>query len=207
MFHNHSFWHYLIQKKLSFAGLIALFLLLGMLITVVQPFEYSASASVLVIHKINPNLDAYTAARAAEKLSRNLASIIYTSSFLDTIASSYLNYPLNLPAAESAKRKAWRKKIAATVSPETSILKITAYDKNPQEAEKLVFLVANTLVTRGKEYHGGGEDIVIKLIDKPMTSKYPARPRVVLNLISALFLGIIFSYLIHFKKYYQRQHR
>lgn len=204
-----AFLQYLQVKKVKYLFIIALFLLAGMAFTFIQPLEYSSVASVLIIHKINPNLDAYTAARAAEKLSNNLTEIIHTTAFLDSLSASYGNdFDFNLAKTEKEKRRVWEKKVVANVIPNTSIVKITAYDKNPIQAEKLVFFVANTLITRGEEYHGGGKDIVIKLINKPLTSKYPTRPNTALNLAVSLIFGLLAGYLTMLKNFYRlKQHK
>jgi len=194
------FINYLFEKRGMILIILGIFLFIGILFTIVRPFEYSSTSRVLIIHKINPNLDAYTAARAAEKLTQNLATIIYSSSFLETLETSY---NVNLPPDESRRRQAWKEKITVKVQPGTSILQITAYDKNPEDAKKLDYLVANTLITQGQEYHGGGPDVVIKLLDKPLTSGFPTRPNIFLNLAGALILGLIFAYLIILKEYYQ----
>jgi capsular polysaccharide biosynthesis protein len=199
MENSYFFLHYLIEQRKIIIIILGIFLILGTLVTVIHPFEYSSTTRVLIIHKINPNLDAYTAARAAEKLTQNLSTIIYSSSFLDTLNTSY---NINLPKDERQRRQAWKNKIAVTVEPSTSILEIRAYDKNREDAPKLAYLVANTLITQGKEYHGGGQDVVIKLLDKPLTSRFPTRPNIVFNLLSSLVLGLIFAYFVALRKYY-----
>lgn len=201
MENSYFFIHYLVEQRKTILIILGIFLILGILATVIHPFEYSSTTRVLIIHKINSNLDAYTAARAAEKLTQNLATIIYSSSFLDTLATSH---NINLPKDERQRRQAWKNKIAITVEPSTSILEIRAYDKSREDAQKLAYLVANTLITQGKEYHGGGQDVVIKLLDKPLTSRFFARPNIVFNLLSSLALGLIFAYFVALRKYYLR---
>jgi capsular polysaccharide biosynthesis protein len=83
----------------------------------------------------------------------------------------------------------------------TSILEITAYDQNRQEAEKLAQAIVYVLTSEGSEYHGGGEDIIIKPVDTALTSDYPTRPNIILNIIASLFLGIICGGLIVYWNY------
>lgn len=198
---NISFSSYLSKKKTIFVFCILLFLIPSVGILLVKPLEYSSTVSVLIIQKINPNLDAYTAARAAEKLGKNLASIIYTTSFFEKVKSSSFNLNIDWPSTEKEKRKLWQTKITARAIPDTSILEITAYDQDPQKAEKLAQAVAYILVSEGKEYHGGGEDIVIKSVDSSLTSDLPVRPNILLNVVSGLFFGIFVAIFIIFWKY------
>lgn len=199
--HRINFLSYLSKKKSIIVYCILIVLIPAIVLSLIKPLEYSSTVSVLIIQKINPNLDAYTAARAAEKLGQNLAEIIYTTSFFDKVRSSNFNLDINWPDNEKARRKLWQDKISARALPDTSILEITAYDTDPTKAEKLAQAVAFILVSEGKEYHGGGEDIVIKNVDSSLTSDFPVRPNLFLNLISGLFFGIFIGVFIVFWKY------
>lgn len=196
-----NFLLYLSKKKSIIFYCILIILIPAVALSLIKPLEYSSTVSVLIIQKINPNLDAYTAARAAEKLGQNLAEIIYTTSFFDKVRSSNFNLDINWPDNEKARRKLWQDKISARALPDTSILEITAYDTDPTKAEKLAQAVAFILVSEGKEYHGGGEDIIIKNVDSSLTSDFPVRPNLFLNLISGLFFGIFIGVFIVFWKY------
>jgi capsular polysaccharide biosynthesis protein len=192
------FWSFLNKKKLILLYTVLVFIMLGLGFSLIKPMEYSSQVSLLIIQKINPNLDAYTAARAAEKLGKNLTSVIYTTSFYEKVIHSNFDLKLNLPTTEREKRKAWQKKVDAKIDPDTSIIQITAYDQDRNEAEKLAQVISYILSTEGKEYHGGGDDIVIKPVNTALTSDYPTRPNIVLNLLASVVLGLILGLLIVF---------
>jgi len=196
-----KFLDYLGQKKTILIYCLLIFLVPAIAINLIKPWEYSSTVKVLIIQKINPNLDAYTAARAAEKLSQNLAAVIYTTSFFNKVTASNFNLNINWPANDREKRKLWQEKISASALPDSSILEITAYDSDREKAAKLAQAAAYILVTDGQEYHGGGEDIIIKTIDENLTSDFPARPNVILNVLSGLFFGLMIGLFIIFWKY------
>jgi len=193
-----NFLSFIKGKKIILIFSVVIFLLLGFLLTIIKPLEYSSKVSVLIIQKINPNLDAYTAARAAEKLGKNLSSVIYTTSFFDKVRHSNFDLKFNLPTSERQRRQAWQRKISTSINPDTSILEITAYDKDKKEAEKLAQVIAYVLATEGQEYHGGGDDIVIKPVNTALTSNYPTRPNLLVNIGGGLILGFVFGILIIF---------
>jgi len=56
------------------------------------------------------------------------------------------------------------------------------------------------LVEQGSQYHGGGEQVEIKLIDKPIVSNYPVRPNLILNAIVALLVGLVVSFVYVYLK-------
>jgi len=199
--HKKDFLAYLKGKKIVLIYTLLIFLIPAIALSLIKPLEYSSKVSVLIIQKINPNLDAYTAARAAEKLSDNLVQIIYTTSFYEKIRSTNFNLGLDWPETEKERRDYWSEKVSAKSIPDTSILEITAYDQNPEQAARLADAVAYVLITNGQEYHGGGEDIVIKKVDSNITSNYPVRPNIILNVISGLFFGIFVGLFIVYWKY------
>ncbi|MDP2586494.1 MAG: hypothetical protein Q8P32_01865 [Candidatus Komeilibacteria bacterium] len=172
--------------------LIAAVLAVGL--TLLQPLEYRANSQILVIHKILPNLDAYSAARASEKLSQNLAEIIGTASFVAVLQETQPIVPLNfLEVDEAKKRQQWERKVEARAV--NSLLEISVYDPVPQNAVNLNYAIIQTLLAQGDEFHGGGENIRLKLVNPPLSSRYPARPNFLLNLILAGLTGLALAYL------------
>lgn len=157
-----------------------------------MPPEYSSQIQVMVIQ--SGETDSYVAAKSAERVAKNLASVIPTSSFLEKIAKTkYVNLQDLLNQEEGAKRAIWKKKVSATVKPETGIIKITAYDKNKAQAANLVSAVAYVLTTQSEEYHGGGSNIILTIIDNPLTSKYPARPAYLQIVLTAFLFSLLAS--------------
>jgi capsular polysaccharide biosynthesis protein len=177
--------------------LVALFtglaVIIALIISLVSPFQYSATTKILIIQKQEQNLDAYTATKSAERIGKNLASIIDTSSFYNDVieSNSFISGKFSTDATE--RRKAWEKNIKADVIPESGILEIEAYDVDRNFASQIVKTIAYVLVNRGSEYHGGGADVEIKVVDDVFLSKYPVRPNIILNLILALIIGILFG--------------
>lgn len=178
--------------------LIAVILAVGL--SLLQPLEYRANSQILVIHKILPNLDAYSAARASEKLSQNLAQIIGTASFVTTLLETQPIAPQNfLSFDEAKKRQQWEQKVVTKAV--NSVLEINVYDIEPQAATNLNHAIIQTLMAQGDEFHGGGENIRLKLVNPPLSSRYPARPNFALNLLLAVIVGLALAYLHVYLKF------
>lgn len=169
-------------------------IVLALLLSLIQPFQYSASTKILIIQKQASNLDAYTATKSAERIGKNLSSIIHTSSFYNEVIDANSNLQYNFSADSVERRKAWEKNVKVTVLPETGILQIDAYDVDKNFASQLVRTIAYVLVSKGAEYHGGGTDVEIKVVDDVFISKYPVRPNIALNMALALIIGIILGF-------------
>ncbi len=175
------------------ALIIGVTVILALLISLLQPFQYSASTQILIIQKQERNLDAYTATKSAERIGKNLVSIIYTSSFYNEVIEANSNIERNFPQDSVERREAWEKNVKVNVVPETGILEIDVYDVDKNYASKLVRTIAYVLVNKGAEYHGGGADVEIKIVDDVFMSKYPVRPNIPLNLALAVIIGFIFG--------------
>jgi capsular polysaccharide biosynthesis protein len=182
----------ILRKNWELIALISgLAVVIALIVSLVSPFQYSATTQMLIIQKQEQNLDAYTATKSAEIIGKNLASIIFTSSFYDEVIASNSSIAGKFPTDTTERRKEWKKNIEANVIPESGILEIKVYDTDSNFASQLVRTISYVLVNKGAEYHGGGTDVEIKIVDDSFISKYPVRPNIALNLGIALIAGIL----------------
>lgn len=166
-------------------------IVLALIITLIQPFQFSASTKILIIQKQEKNLDAYTATKSAERIGQNLVNVIYTSIFYNEVIESNPDIANKFPTDSVKRRKMWNKNIKASVIPETGILRVDVYDSDREYASQLVKTISYVLVNKGSDYHGGGTDVEIKIVDDVFVSKYPVRPNIIVNLSLAIILGIL----------------
>ncbi|MDP3964932.1 MAG: Wzz/FepE/Etk N-terminal domain-containing protein [bacterium] len=163
---------------------------LSVIVTFIQPFEFSSTFSLLVIEK-NPNLDAFSAAKSAERLSQSLGQVLYTTSFYDKVLNSgYVADNVGFSNDEQKRREQWKRQIDTQVFADVGVLKITVYDADRDNASDLANALAVVLAEDGTEYLGGGNSIELKVVDYPLTSKNPMRPNVPVNLAAGLLLGL-----------------
>jgi len=174
-------------------GIIGGILIITLVLTLVQTFKYRSTIQLLVIQKQGASIDAYTALRSAEKMASNLASVVYTSSFLDRVTQTNSTLKDDLSIDPIERKKEWQRTVNAEVVPETGILKIEVYHHNRNQAIAYAQAISSVLVNQGSEYHGGGQEVGIKNIDAPLTSRYPVQPNIVINLGIALALGAVLS--------------
>lgn len=172
---------------------ILVFIIIAVGFSLLTPLEYAVTSQVLIIHKSEPNLDAYSAARASEKLAQDLVGVMGSTSFLNTLAESQ-NIDTNtlLKGNERQKRQEWNNKVKVTAN--GSILEINTYDANPTSAEFLNNAIIQTLITRGEDFYGGGQEVKLKMINAPLSSRFPTRPNFILNIILGIILGVLAAY-------------
>jgi len=180
-------WH-----KVAITTLLLIVLSLGL--SLIRPLEYRSRVELLVIQKQSLTMDAYASARASEKLATGLATVIKTKAFFEKVINSDFNITRShFPYEEKDLRKYWSKNITASVSPETSLLKIDVYDQKRTEANKIANAIAYVLVNNSQEFYGGNGDVFIKVVNEPLASNHPVRPNILINGLTGLIVGLILS--------------
>lgn len=170
-------------------------------VTFLQPFEYRSSFALLVIEK-EGSLDGYAAAKSAERLSLSLSQIMYTASFADQVYQRAQQAGFGpdatlLIADEHDRRKEWKRHVETRVLQDVGMLKIAVYHPERDKATLLANALAVVLTEQGPEYLGG-QNVQLRTVDFPLTSKRPARPNIPLNLSAGLLLGVAgaFAYVV-----------
>jgi capsular polysaccharide biosynthesis protein len=153
--------------------------------------EYRSTIQIFVKQRYTLT-DSYTATKSAESVSRNLAEVIRTSVFFDqVVANSAINFTQLLEQDEADKRKAWKRKVETEVIPNTSQLKISAYDTDPETAKAIAQTDANVLILQGSEWHSSPDTITLKIVDSALTSTYPVRPNLPFSGLAAACIGAV----------------
>lgn len=170
-------------------GLVLLFLVLSFIR--VMPLEYRADAQVLIISQSRYGVDPYTAAKSAERVGENLIQVMKTDDFYQKVRA----YGTSLDAtnldklSERQRRVKWQKTVSASVVYGTGMLNISAYNKNADQAKAWAQAAAEALSGKGWEYVGG--DVVIKLVNTPVVSRFPVRPNLVVIAILGFLVGVL----------------
>ncbi|MDD4271409.1 MAG: hypothetical protein PHF50_01245 [Patescibacteria group bacterium] len=180
------------RKKGTMASFVFIFVILAIILSLAQPFKYGSSSQVLIIQN-SVNSDPYLASKSTEYLSNILAKVVSSNSFFENVLNSgyYIdkNYFGN---TIKGQMKTWSKTVSAKAINDSGIISLDVYHTDRSQAELINRAVAYTLQTKHGLYHGGGDNVSIKVIDEPITSNYPVKPNLVLNFGLALALGLIF---------------
>src|SRR5688572_336259 len=123
------------KKMLAVAVLTAM---AGAGLSFLFPLQYSSSMRMLIIQKQLSATDPYTAIKASERISDNLAQIIYTTSFFEKVMGAKFNIDQSVfKSEESKKRKQWREMIETRVIRGSGMLVVTVYHTDPKQAEQI----------------------------------------------------------------------
>lgn len=180
------------QKAIVFSIIITI-LALMVIVTFMQDLKYSAKSRLLIAQNLI-GLDSYTVSKSNQYLSNLYSQIIYSASFFDLVKESNYIIDYNYFGSDYNKQiKKWRKTISARSLGDSGILEIYVYHPESNQASQIALAANHILITQGHNYHSGNENIQISVIDRPLLSNFPVKPNILLNLIVALFVGIISS--------------
>jgi len=186
----------IVQKH--WIGILLLTLLGGafaLVMSVTQQPLYESTTRLLVLQRHSGDLDAFTAARAAEKLGENLRHVMRTSSFFEKVLAARGVGRDDFPRDEAMRRTAWQKIVVADLIPETSILRVRVRHSDRSQAERLITAVNAVLVSQSEEYLGiPARDLFIRVVDAPLTSVRPVVPDVTKNIALGVGLGLLLSF-------------
>ena len=153
------------------------------------PLRYGATMRLLMIQSQLSAADPYTAIKASERISDNLAQILYTTDFYDKVMEAQFNVDESYFAGdERRERRRWKDAISTQVLRGSGMLDVTVYHTDPDQAEQISQAIAFVLTTEGWEYIGGG-DLQVRVVDEPLVSRWPVRPNVPANAFMGLVLG------------------
>ncbi|HPX64479.1 MAG TPA: hypothetical protein PLP70_00075 [bacterium] len=191
-------WLSIIKKHQSIiwwwlVGLLAV----AALFSFTQPLKYLAKSQLLVVPNYHQVGDPYQISRTNEYLSTLLSQVIYSSSFFEaTVKPEYRIDTAYFGDTLKKRLSTWRKTINVKPVQDYGIISIKVYHPDKDQADKIVQAIHYSLITNGSYYHGLGDEVTIKVIDKPVVSDWPVKPNLPLNFGVAILLGIVLG-LIH----------
>ncbi|MFH1523043.1 MAG: Wzz/FepE/Etk N-terminal domain-containing protein [Patescibacteria group bacterium] len=179
------------KKKQTILSIVLIFLFVVLIATMLQPLKYRSTAKLLIVQSNNYS-DAYSISRSNQFLGNVLSEVVYSNSFFEQVMDSGYNINKNIFSANQNKKiKQWRKTVSAEPISDTGIIVIYTYHKDKYQASQINQAIAYTLKAKHNSYHGLGDKVAVKIIDKTTTSNWPVKPNIVLNTIFSVFLGLL----------------
>ncbi len=190
----HDFLKFLVRKRKTVYGIIAIFILVGVVTIAVQRFKYSAKSQLLVVQEYSGPVDAYTASKSTEHLSNVLASVINSNSFFTKVVTNSPSIDTQYFGANPKDQmREWNKTVNAKSINDTGIIAITVYHPNRNEVQKIAGAINYVLMTQHSAYDGAGQAVKVRLIDQPISSTIPVKPNIPLVLGTMVALGFLSS--------------
>ena len=193
------------QKKWLVFWLTILGAVLAFDLMVIQTPKYKANSSILVVQKQIQGQDIYSISKSAQYLCQVLKEGIYSDSFFEKIISyqdeaknqiTEADFPLDL----KERRKEWKNVINVRIVRDLGLMEIDVFYPDKEKAEQLSAAVTNVLTDSHMFYHGGGENVELKILDKPLVSKNPVSINLWLGTLLGALIGFYSAMLWIFRK-------
>lgn len=185
-------------KMIIVSGIVVA--VISLVITLLFPLEYRADAQVLIISRSRYGVDPYTTVKSAERIGENIAQVMETNDFYNKVMeqSGYnIDKSRFTNVSERTKRKRWQKAIDGSIVYGTGVLNVSAYSRTQEQALQLAGAAVSALSSQGWEYVGG--DVIIKVVNEPVATRFPARPNLVLNAILGFLAGVLGAGLVLYR--------
>ncbi len=166
-------------------------LLLTVIFSFLAPLKYRSSSQLLVKQDYKEGSDPYNLSKSTQYISDILAEVVYSSSFFNEVI--YSGYNINkdyFSANEQRRKKQWANTVSAHAISDMGIIAIDVYHKDKTQADQIAQAISYILKTKHNLYHGRGDNVSIMIIDNPITSNFPVKPNIIINIILALVFGI-----------------
>jgi len=183
-------------KKQTIASVIILFLAITAIFTFSQPLKYSSESSVLVVQDFPQGTDQFSISKSNEYIGNILAKVVSSNSFYSDVLEAGFNIDRSYFSKNNNindEMEKWRKTVQAKAKSDTGIIDISVSHPDKEQLNRIALAVNFILQSKHSKYHGLGNKIVIKIIDKPLISAWPTKPNIVLNLLLAAVVGLIVS--------------
>jgi len=174
--------------------IVLFFVVLATIVSLSQALKYRSSSRLLIIQD-NPSLDSYNLAKSNQYLGSLLTEAAYSGSFFELLSSSDSRIDWSYFGSNYKDQvKKWKETISVQNVGDTGIIQIDIYYPDQTQAKNISLAVNNLLIAKNGLYQNSGDNLKIKIIDQPILSSWPVKPNLLLNFITALILGTLFSF-------------
>lgn len=162
------------QRKWLIFWLTVLGAVLVFDLVVIQAPQYKASFKILVIQKQLAGQDIYSISKSAQYLSKILREGIYSDSFFEKVLwSPYQVEAADFPVQLKERREQWEKSVKVKIVRDLGIMEIDVLYPDKEKAGQITQAIADILEENHRLYHGGGQNVEIKVLDEPLVNQKP----------------------------------
>ena len=184
------------NKKKTIFSIVFTVLVLVLMVNFVLPKKYGSEMQVLIIQNNLNNTDPYLVSKSSEHLGNIFTKVIYSGSFYQKVLDSGFGVDeVYFGKTFKDQLKKWSNTISVRNIEDTGILHIAAVHSDRDQAELIVESISYNLKTYHTEYHGSGENVIVKVINEPVTSNFPVKPNMFINVIAGIVFSLFFSFM------------
>ena len=178
------------QKKWLVFWITVLGAVLAFDLMVIQTPEYKANSKILVIQKQIAGQDIYSISKSAQYLSNVLKEGIYSDSFFEKVVqSSEQIKESDFPSQLKERRKQWEEDVKVNIIRDLGVIEISVVHPEKEKAEQINWTITNVLGENHRFYHGSGQNVELKILNKPLVDEKPISTNLWLGTILGALIG------------------
>lgn len=195
-------------KKQTIISIVVLVLLVVSVATFVQPLNYGASSRLLVVQNFPVGTDPYAISRSNEMITNVLAQVLKSDSFYNQVINSDYNIERSYFRENNDSRKEmkkWSSTVDAKVLNDKGMVDIRVYHPDRYQVNQISQAINYVYQTKNADYHGLGNMVSIRVINRPYVSNWPVKPNIVFNysfgFLLAFLISLVYIYIFPEEKY------
>lgn len=186
----------LIREKIGVVILAGILIgALSFLFLVISQKNFKVSTDFLVVQDQDGAQDYYSLSKSADYISKIFSEAIYSDLFIDEVIKTEKVSGEFLPFDKKARLEQWNKIVKVTRNPEVSMLSVTVYGNNREDAVKINEAISQVLTTKSYLFRGSGQNIDVRILSGPIVEKNPSFSEIVLVIIGGFIMGVLISLL------------
>lgn len=163
--------------------------------TMITP-KYRSDMTVLIVQK---GADTLTASKNADYIGNIFKETLTAEPFLRGVLKTDSSIQREFSKDAKKREREWNNEIKYEMVEGSGIFKITVFDPNNEDSQKIAIGIVNHFKEASSDYfgeYGEMQEVEMKVIDGPITSSKVAHPNTILNTIFGFFVGFFGSLLI-----------
>ncbi len=189
----------LIKDKMGTIILAGVFLAaISFLFIVVSQKNFKVTSDFLIVQDKDGAQDYYSASKSAEYISKIFGEAIYSDLFIqEAIKTGKINNEF-LPFDKKERLKEWAKIVKVRRNPEVSMMSVSVYDNNRDNAVRISEAITNVLTTKSYLFRGSGVNFDVRVLSGPIVEKNPSLENILLVIMGGFIIGVLIALTIIF---------
>ena len=161
--------------------------------------NFQTKTSFLIVQHQSDSLDYYSLSKSAEYIGKVLGEALHSELFIDEVIKTGKVSPEFLPFDKKDRLEEWDRVVKISRNSQLGIIEVNVFNNNSKEALKVTEAIGEVLTTKNTLFHGGKENIDIRVLSGPILDKNPSVLEVILVSLGGFLLGfmVVISYMIY----------
>ncbi|MCD4694138.1 hypothetical protein K8R62_02145 [bacterium] len=187
------------NRKQTILSVVIICLAVSVVLIVVQTFKYGSVSRVLISQSFSPSTEAYNISQTNDYLGNLFAQVVNSNSFYEDVLEAGFNVDENYFNKEKNYARLmnkWSETVkVAPLRDGSGIVEVNVFHPDKNQVNQIAEAVNYVLKMKNNDYHGLGDKVFVRIIDRPIISTYPVRPNIFLIFPVSLILGFAISFL------------